>query len=99
VSLNGSPTVSPVTAAWCASLPLPPKCPRSMCFFALSHAPPPVFSTNASSIPAIVPTIKYAATASAFKITPTSTVTTTTNNPGSIISLSAAFVQMSTQRA
>src|SRR5439155_795508 len=30
VSLQGSPTVSPVTAALCASDPLPPKCPSSM---------------------------------------------------------------------
>merc|ERR1711966_482995 len=30
VSLNGSPTVSPVTAALCASLPLPPKFPNSI---------------------------------------------------------------------
>lgn len=36
VSLNGSPTVSPVTAALCASLFLPPKLPSSMNFLALS---------------------------------------------------------------
>ena len=30
LTLNGSPTVSPVTAALCASLPLPPKFPISM---------------------------------------------------------------------
>src|ERR1043165_1313168 len=41
VSLNGSPTVSPVTAAAWASEPLPPKAPSSISFFALSHAPPP----------------------------------------------------------
>src|SRR6202040_940408 len=39
VSLYGSPTVSPVTAALCASDPLPPWWPSSMYFFALSHAP------------------------------------------------------------
>ncbi len=40
VSLNGSPTVSPTTAALWTSLPLPPSCPSSMYFLALSHAPP-----------------------------------------------------------
>ena len=38
VSLNGSPTVSPITAALCLSVPLKPIC--STDFFALSHAPP-----------------------------------------------------------
>ena len=41
VSLKGSPTVSPVTAALWASLPLPPWWPSSMYFLALSQAPPP----------------------------------------------------------
>ena len=41
VSLNGSPTVSPVTDAAWASDPFPPNAPSSMSFFALSHAPPP----------------------------------------------------------
>src|SRR3989338_6478161 len=40
VSLNGSPTVSPVTAAWCAGLRLPPCAPVSMYFLALYQAPP-----------------------------------------------------------
>ena len=40
VSLNGSPTVSPMTAALWASEPLPPSWPSSMYFLALSHAPP-----------------------------------------------------------
>ena len=40
VSLNGSPTVSPMTAALWASEPLPPSLPSSMYFLALSHAPP-----------------------------------------------------------
>jgi hypothetical protein len=40
VSLNGSPTVSPMTAALWASLPLPPWWPSSMYFLALSQAPP-----------------------------------------------------------
>src|SRR4029079_15295776 len=40
VSLNGLLTVSPMTAALWASDPLPPWCPSSMYFLALSHAPP-----------------------------------------------------------
>src|SRR5512142_1406247 len=58
VSLNGSPTVSPTTAAACAAEPLPItlpassiSCPSSMYFFALSHAPPPLFMNDASMIP------------------------------------------------
>src|SRR6478672_12030305 len=41
VSLYGSPTVSPVIEAACASEPLPPYAPSSIDFFALSQAPPP----------------------------------------------------------
>src|SRR5438445_7759867 len=41
VSLYGSPTVSPVTAAAWAKEPLPPRFPSSINFFALSHAAPP----------------------------------------------------------
>src|SRR5690606_38790590 len=42
VSLYGSPTVSPTTAAAWASEPLPPWLPSSMYFLALSQAPPPL---------------------------------------------------------
>src|SRR5262249_54250815 len=41
VSLYGSPTVSPVTAAAWASEPLPPYRPSSISFLPLSQAPPP----------------------------------------------------------
>src|SRR5262245_55006318 len=40
VSLKGSPTVSPTTAALWGSEPLPPRAPASICFLALSQAPP-----------------------------------------------------------
>jgi len=40
VSLSGSPTVSPTTAALCVSVPLPPRFPASIYFLALSQAPP-----------------------------------------------------------
>src|SRR5690349_22430124 len=51
VSLYGSPTVSPVTAALWASEPLPPKWPSSMYFLALSHAPPPAVIEIATNRP------------------------------------------------
>mmetsp|Transcript_65840 Transcript_65840/g.147009 ORF Transcript_65840/g.147009 Transcript_65840/m.147009 type:complete len:241 (+) Transcript_65840:156-878(+) len=62
VSLNGSPTVSPVTAALCASLPLPPYLPDSMYFFALSHAPPALFRKSDSRMPVVVAVISSPAT-------------------------------------
>jgi len=40
VSLNGSPMVSPITAALCSSEPLPAPPPASIYFLALSQAPP-----------------------------------------------------------
>src|SRR5215471_1393489 len=51
VSLYGSPTVSPVTAAAWASEPLPPYAPSSISFFALSHAPPPAVIAMARKRP------------------------------------------------
>ena len=51
VSLKGSPTVSPMTAALWASEPLPPSLPSSMYFLALSHAPPEFDSVLARSWP------------------------------------------------
>ena len=55
VSLSGSPTVSPVTAALCASEPLPPKWPSSTYFFALSQAPPTLSRKSAIRMPDTVP--------------------------------------------
>ena len=50
--------MSPVTAALCASLPLPPKLPSSMYFLALSQAPPPVVIEIATNRPVtIVPIV------------------------------------------
>ena len=54
VSLYGSPTVSPVTAAACALEPLPPKLPSSMYFLALSYAPPPVVIWSATKRPTTI---------------------------------------------
>src|SRR5919197_6162156 len=54
VSLNGSPTVSPVTDAAWASEPLPPNAPSSISFFALSHAPPPAVMRTAKKNPTTI---------------------------------------------
>src|SRR5438067_13610319 len=58
VSLYGSPTVSPVTAAAWASEPLPPKAPSSISFFALSQAPPPDVMAMARKSPVIIVPIR-----------------------------------------
>ncbi len=52
--MNGSPTVSPTTAALCGSLPLPPCAPPSMYFLALSQAPPALAMKSASRTPVTV---------------------------------------------
>src|SRR2546422_298519 len=108
VSLNGSPTVSPTTAALCASERLPPNWPVSMDFLALSQAPPPLFISVASRMPLMVPTIKTAATDSApivaspvarnLKMTPTATGTPTASRPGTTMAFRAPTVTMSTHR-
>src|SRR5438445_711573 len=109
VSLNGSPTVSPTTPALCASDPFPPYAPVSMYFLALSHAPPPLFMSVASRMPAMVPTMRNAATeiaptgnwslgsAKKRKITPTATGLATASTPGTTMALSADLVTISTQ--
>src|SRR5699024_5891463 len=51
VSLKGSPTVSPTTAALWQSEPLPPWWPASMYFFALSQAPPALDMNTAMAKP------------------------------------------------
>ena len=54
VSLVGSPTVSPITQASCASDPFPPWFPSSIYFFALSAAPPKLFKNKANKNPEII---------------------------------------------
>ena len=51
VSLNGSPTVSPMMVASCAGEPLPPWFPSSMSFLPLSHAPPELARKTAIRVP------------------------------------------------
>ena len=73
--------------------------PASMYFFALSQAPPPLFRTVARMTPAIVPTMRNAASASAFSSTPTTTGAQIARRPGAIMLRSADAVVMSTTRA
>src|SRR5665647_1034934 len=96
VSLYGSPTVSPVTAALCASEPLPPKWPSSMYFLALSQAPPPAVMEIATKIPVIIAPMSTPPKATGPSKRPTSTGTATGSNEGITISLMAALVTMST---
>src|SRR5476649_707912 len=106
VSLYGSPTVSPVTAALCASDPLPPKCPSSIYFLALSQAPPPVVIDMATNRPVMMVPMSKPPSACTPDPGPISQFTTNTStigttigsNEGTIISLIAAFVSMSTAR-
>ena len=70
-----------------------------MNFLALSHAPPPLLSTVASSTPAMVPTISSPATASWRSSSPTTIGVATATTPGRIICRSAERVVMSTTRA
>ena len=51
VSLNGSPTVSPMIVASWAADPLPPWLPSSTSFLALSQAPPELARNTAISVP------------------------------------------------
>src|SRR5690606_28033615 len=96
VSLYGSPTVSPVIAALCASLPLPPKLPSSMYFLALSQAPPPVVIEMATNRPVTMVPISRPPSALGPSSRPTTIGTATGNSEGTIISLIADLVSMST---
>src|SRR6185437_13195639 len=106
VSLYGSPTVSPVTAALWASEPLPPWCPSSMYFLALSQAPPPEVIEMATKMPVTITPSSMAPTAAKASalpaiaaITKYSTIGDSTgSSDGIIISLIAALVSMSTAR-
>src|SRR5919112_1852189 len=106
VSLYGSPTVSPVTAALWASDPLPPWGPSSMYFLALSQAPPPVVIETATKKPvtitpsSIAPSAEKAAALPAMASTPkyTTSGASTGSMDGMIISRMAALVSRSTAR-
>src|SRR5688572_3786317 len=106
VSLYGSPTVSPVTAALWVSEPLPPKLPSSMYFLALSHAPPPVHIEIATNRPVTIVPISTPPSAlmpapgpiSQFMTIASTIGTRIGRSEGTIISLIADFVSRSTAR-
>ena len=85
VSLKGSPTVSPTTAALWQSEPLPPRLPASIYFLALSQAPPAFDIITAKTNPVIVVPAKKPATPLTPRISPTTIGTTTARTAGKII--------------
>jgi hypothetical protein len=96
VSLKESPTVSPTTAALCASEPTPPKPPASMYFLGLSHVPPAFAMNNAKIIPVTMLPARNPPKASLPDMNPITIGTTTGRTPGRTSSLSAPFAAMST---
>ena len=98
VSLNGSPTVSPTMVALWQSEPLPPKCPSSTIFLALSQAPPELAMKMASTKPVLSPPQSKPITPATPKSIPTTTGIRIANMEGTIISLCALLVDISTQR-
>src|SRR5262245_59012778 len=96
VSLYGSPTVSPVTAALWASEPLPPWWPSSMYFLALSQAPPPVVIEIATNRPVTIVPMSTPPSACVPRSSPIRIGISTGSRLGMIISLIAARVSMST---
>ena len=96
VSLKGSPTVSPMTAALCASLPLPPKKPSSTYFLPLSHAPPLVDIMTASRNPVTLEPSKSPMTPLTPRKNPAAMGDTTAMTAGRIICFCADLVQMAT---
>src|SRR6187431_2569198 len=97
VSLYGSPTVSPVTAAAWASEPLPPYWPSSISFFALSQAPPPEVIAIARKRPVTIVPMSRPPSSFAL-ITPATIGKTIGIRAGSIILLIADLATMSTAR-
>src|SRR5690606_25028856 len=95
VSLNGSPTVSPTTAALWGSEPLPPWAPASMYFLALSQAPPALAMKMARQKPTTSEPARKPPRAST-SMKPMTSGITMARPPGTSISLSAAPVEMST---
>src|SRR5262245_8680491 len=98
VSLNGSPTVSPMTVAACASDPLPPKTPSSTSFFALSQAPPELARKTAIRTPAAMAPARNEPSGTYPKPKPITIGVSTASRPGVASSRSESFVQMSTTR-
>ena len=99
VSLKGSPTVSPTTAALWASLPLPPCTPLSMCFLALSQAPPALAMNTATQKPVVRPPTRRPSTPLTPRRSPVTTGTARASTEGSTISFWAALVLIATGAA
>ena len=96
VSLNGSPTVSPMIVASWASDPLPPWLPSSTSFFALSHAPPELARNTAISVPVPIAPARKPASGPTPRPKPTATGASTARMPGVTSSRSESLVTMST---
>ena len=92
MSLNGSPIVSPITAALCASEPLPPKFPASIYFLALSHSPPLLLINIASNNPDNIFPAKNPPIAWTPPINPTTRVAIIAISPAGINSFIAPIV-------
>src|SRR4051794_3807868 len=95
VSLNGSPTVSPMTAALWGSEPLPPSAPSSMYFLALSQAPPALDKKLAMSWPTTMTLARNAPSEMGPRPKPMMTGASTAMMAGVASSRSEAAVQMS----
>lgn len=102
VSFNGSPTVSPITAALCSSVPFPLtypliyKFPPSMYFLALSQAPPALAEEIAIQAPETKIPGKTPATAVGPKKIPTTKGVPKTRIEGKNISCKADLVAIET---
>src|SRR3989338_10749359 len=96
VSLNGSPTVSPITAALWALDPLPPSLPDSIYFLALSQAAPPVVIEIATNTPEIIDPIIKPPKALGPNNKPTIIGANTGIKAGTTISFKAFLVTIST---
>jgi hypothetical protein len=103
VSFNGSPTVSPTTAALCSSVPLaltfPPitNYPPSMYFLALSQAPPELALERAMATPEMMAPGINPATQRGPTKTPTTKGVPKTRAPGAIILAREASVEIAIQ--
>eukprot|EP00919_Chromeraceae_sp_WS-2016_P057988 GHVR01137505.1.p2 GENE.GHVR01137505.1~~GHVR01137505.1.p2 ORF type:complete len:104 (-),score=8.67 GHVR01137505.1:1907-2218(-) len=92
VSFNGSPTVSPITAALWISLPFLTTTPSSiiipayMYFFALSHAPPVFDAETAICTPLTIAPGKKPNNAFGPNKNPSTNGVTVTSKPGRTIS-------------
>lgn len=100
VSLSGSPTVSPMTAALCSSepfyliTPLISNNPASMYFLALSQAPPALAEERAMATPLTNAPGNNPATALVPNKNPTTKGVNNTMIPGTIISYKEALVDI-----